>query len=532
MDSELPDLDTILTHSNTVKFACCLSDQPELMIKVICDRLVEQTQFCFENYYACHQGIYPSRSPRGHELLHEILDDAPQITTGKITDETPKVFITSETNVEGRSRTLPYIMFSESKRSVRNLILAAQPPNEDHTNIDTHPERLVWKLITKTEHLKEVAVSEWLKSMRYYSSIWLVVKEGMSLRIRKRTTADGTKVFSDLYLLWTTRTEFSEHLGIYMELEKLYKVVLDIVSLRFLRIQSGEKEEQCFINLLQLIKTCKSLHIEHCTFPECVWKNIAQQIQNSKDLEYLGIFQSWTTGRCTLPSEGMENLISNIHHCHRLVTLNFIGNTLTGILQKFLKCSSDEKFSSLETLLLNHTKLNRCDVTGLFSAIASNTFPKLKTLRLLGNDLTDCISVLQECCELPPLEILDLTVTELSRKDIKALSELADQGRLPKLKTLRLAVNPLIDMLADLFGPPDHPGFTVFEDLDISCIHLTPYDVSALANAVRNNKLPALKVLRINDEYLCNVDKEMRDLAQSCMTRYKHIPFKLDYWGF
>ena len=225
-----------------------------------------------------------------------------------------------------------------------------------------------------------------------------------------------------------------------------------------------------------------------------------------------------------MPSKGTEDLIFNIHHCHHLVSLNLNSTILTGNLWKIIKCNS----SNLETVKLTMTKLNRCDVTQLFKAIASNSFPKLKTLELVQNVLTNCVSILQECCELPPLKKLTLIGAELSRRDIKALSKLAEQGHLPKLKNLSLCQNPMTDMLADLFGPPDHPGFTVLEDLDIIYNHLTSNDLSALANAVRDNKLPALKILYIGELYSCNTDKEMRALAQICITRYGHRPVTLD----
>ena len=292
------------------------------------------------------------------------------------------------------------------------------------------------------------------------------------------------------------------------------------------------------MELVRLIKlkTCRSLCIDDCLFSECVWKIIAQQIRSAKGLKYLSIRQLFGPDITSI-SKGIEDLLFNIHHCHHLVSLNLHSTNLTGNLWRIIKCSSDETFSNLETLRLTHTKLNICDVTHLFNAIAGKTFPKLKTLQLDGNVLTDCISILQEYCELPPLEKLDLTTTKLSRKDIKALSGLAEQGRLPKLKTLSLPDNPLTDMVADLFGPPDHPGFTVLEELHFFEIHFTQDYLSALANVVRDNKLPALKVLYvaaqyIREQYNCNVDKEMRDLAQSCMTRYRHRSFKLKHYGF
>ena len=222
LNSEFPDEITFFTQKNVIIYACCLSDQPELMIKVICDRLVEEAQFCFENNI-CHKGNYADWSSNSymHRILRKILNDVPQVFDGKINDQKPEVFVTSESPAEGTSRSpLPYIMFLENEPS-KNLILAAQPLNKDHEHVDTYPEHRLWKLMTKTEHLlKKDSVSEWLKSMTY-SSIWILIMEGMSLRIRKMPSADGTIHFSDLLLSETNA--ISEALGIFMELQKRFK---------------------------------------------------------------------------------------------------------------------------------------------------------------------------------------------------------------------------------------------------------------------------------------------------------------------
>ena len=108
------------------------------MIKVNCDRLVEQVQLHFENNL-CHEGTHTDWSSNSHKLLLKILDYAPQIFNGKITDEKPEVLVTSKSPAEGGSHsTLPYIMFLENESS-RNFVLAAQPPNRTNEDVDTYP---------------------------------------------------------------------------------------------------------------------------------------------------------------------------------------------------------------------------------------------------------------------------------------------------------------------------------------------------------------------------------------------------------
>ena len=98
----------------------------------------------------------------------------------------------------------------------------------------------------------------------------------MPLRMRKKPSADGTKLFCDLLL--SAPKAVPEALGIFLELQKHYKVVLDSLCFRFIWSQSEEKEKQRLMELIHLIKlkTCRSLNIDNCLLTEYIWKNIAQ----------------------------------------------------------------------------------------------------------------------------------------------------------------------------------------------------------------------------------------------------------------
>ena len=52
LENVFPDVASIFNHREVVKFACCLSDQADVLIEIICDRLVNQArQYPKENYY-------------------------------------------------------------------------------------------------------------------------------------------------------------------------------------------------------------------------------------------------------------------------------------------------------------------------------------------------------------------------------------------------------------------------------------------------------------------------------------------------
>ena len=42
MEDIFPDKATILKHKEVLKFACCLSDKPDVLIEIICDRFANQ----------------------------------------------------------------------------------------------------------------------------------------------------------------------------------------------------------------------------------------------------------------------------------------------------------------------------------------------------------------------------------------------------------------------------------------------------------------------------------------------------------
>ena len=47
-----PDMATIWQHREVVKFACCVSDQPDVLIQIVCDRLVTQAAVYSKNVYS------------------------------------------------------------------------------------------------------------------------------------------------------------------------------------------------------------------------------------------------------------------------------------------------------------------------------------------------------------------------------------------------------------------------------------------------------------------------------------------------
>ena len=173
-----------------------------------------------------------------------------------------------------------------------------------------------------------------------------------------------------------------------------------------------------------------------------------------------------------------------------LNTLNLSKNTLTGTLHDLLK----GEFSWLHTLLLENTKLSTNDVQALAAA------PKLQCLRILNlsrNNLKGSSRVLL-ANKSTILETLLLEETKLSARDMRALSTVVQEGKLPGLRTLNLSKNTLTNTLHDLLKGE----FTQLHTLLLEDTKLSSNDLWALNTAVEKDKLQSLKTLNLSENYM------------------------------
>ncbi len=161
---------------------------------------------------------------------------------------------------------------------------------------------------------------------------------------------------------------------------------------------------------------------------------------------------------------------------------------------------------ALESLSLKYCDLCRLDVQRLNEALRKNKLPRLKELDLSGNPVEGCLAdLLGESSHpgFPTLESLSLARTNLNKDDVRCLNNAARNQRLPTLKKLNLENNPLRGCLSDLFGEEDdHSGFPYLEELDLQGTRLSADDVQRLGKAVNGGKLPELKRLWLTDNTL------------------------------
>ena len=127
------------------------------------------------------------------------------------------------------------------------------------------------------------------------------------------------------------------------------------------------------------------------------------------------------------------------------------------MIEKIFDQHSVLSFHLLQELGLTHAVLSKADMSSLFQAVGGGKLSQLKTLGLSGIILAVCIADLLGTNGYPKftaLEYLDLSKTNLNRKDLLGISADVQHGELPKLRYLSFTVNDteeMEDAMIDLF---------------------------------------------------------------------------------
>ena len=180
----------------------------------------------------------------------------------------------------------------------------------------------------------------------------------------------------------------------------------------------------------------------------------------------------------------------------RLRTLNLSKNILTNTLHYLFKV----EFREMETLLLEDTKLSINDVQALSTAVQEGKLQWLRTLNLSKNILTDTLHDLFKGA-FRKMDTLLLEDTKPSISDVLVLSTATQEGKLPRLRTLNLSKNILTDTLHDLF----EVKFREMETLLLEDTKLSINDVQALSTAVQEGKLQCLRTLNLSKNILTDI---------------------------
>ncbi len=237
----------------------------------------------------------------------------------------------------------------------------------------------------------------------------------------------------------------------------------------------------------------------------------------------------------------MGNILSqSLHLIHLLPGLKELDVSKTNI-SNSLHLLTEHVQTSLVTLNVSYCNLTRADIEALASATGEGRFPKLHTVFVVGNDLSqsrDLIQLVPGVIEkmdkgnikqylpqslyfvhlLPSLEELHVSEKDISNSlhlltkhvqtslarltmrqcnltagDISALAAALTAGRLPRLKMINLAGNDLSNALHLL---TEHVQTSLFELTMCQC-NLVAADISALAAALTAGRLPYLQDMEL-----------------------------------
>ena len=521
-----------------MKFACCLSDKPDVLIEIICDRFANQEE---DDYVFFHKDyeflreltaelsttiftVHPlhnqfvnyfdsgnenrkeempvfvpskmfkgmgstgvsqvvlfsdnyTRSPAKGETTKTRRESSSQISLLDVTDDKNRTWNPSDENLLGRM-----FQYNEGK-------------GEQVDGCLRHYHHSVFPLMNRDEEMEIV--------LKLLSKI----KERASLFVREidlcclQSVCKGDKyftlkinVFDADELLYAT--ELIKEIGPYQKLGG-NKLLLKDMNLS----QESEMEKISSFKHVRSVKIIKHL------IP-LKWKELCEALLHPSQIEKIG------------EDASKKDVIQNLCHCRKITTLNLSNINLSDCHQKFLSFEMD----NLKRLILKRTQLNTNDLVNLFQAISNNKFPDLIELNVSENTLDGCIHHLVEGpgLGLQSLEVLNLKDTHMANSDISALGTLCKQGRFPKLTTFILTGNELTGAINDILSDSNHTGFTNLETLKIKESQLNGSDVKSLSNAVKEGRLPKLKSLCLglhSDEIY---DMDVEEFIKTCVQHAQH----------
>ena len=307
---------------------------------------------------------------------------------------------------------------------------------------------------------------------------------------------------------------------------------------------NAQEIDQLITNYIVLSNDIKAIRLENCDLSPASSNYILKQLQGCNQITELDLSSvkeipeelSEAISRMTLlrmaticnaTQPAAKSIMSGLANCQYLEMLELNGNILTDTVEKLFGDSNHCGFPSLNFLHLSATKLCAADLKAIAAATSSGKLPALKQLDLSDNILTRLIQHLV-AVEYPSLENLWLDKTQLSKADVRSLSEAVHEGRIPELKDLNLADNTLTDCMKILFGGSDHYGFNSLVHFKLENTKLSADDLTYLTEAVKSDKLPELIWLYLQKNKMCLIQPFVETLVQTCVTRKKEMLLYLD----
>ncbi len=268
--------------------------------------------------------------------------------------------------------------------------------------------------------------------------------------------------------------------------------------LKILRLQNTELSD---IDKAYLTKIFRKKMLPHLTkldplltCPYDHWKILLKVACEEQGTEYFDLHNM------ELSKENMLELGSAVYLKKTLIYLDLSGNVLQGTI-RYLFGKDNMGWTKLETLKLTRCQLTRADFGHLYLALQNNKLPKVQF-----------IDILHPYCYEQALTRLLLKsgrfharMDMLTKDDTYDILCRIDKTKLCKIKELQLSCGSVSEYLGEyLIQLQLSKKICKLERLILNDTNLKEKDVESIADAVKRNSFPCLKVLNLSHNNLRN----------------------------
>ena len=264
-------------------------------------------------------------------------------------------------------------------------------------------------------------------------------------------------------------------------------------------------------NIVAELQHCHNL--QRLDLSECRSMDIAGAIRASKSLNGFYLYDS------VLSPEAYKHIAVELKKHHNIQNLHLKGTK--GV--PFEMSDAVAGMKSLQVFRAGGCGINKTVVKRLLKNLGNCS--DLEELWLGMNVLTGYLTHLfQNHSGFVLLKYLWIKGGYLNEHDIKALSDALRANKLPRLEHLDLSMNyEVAGRLSSLLNGTHHPGFPFLMYLDLMKIQLKCEDVLSIAEAVNDGLMPKLRILKLDNNDLSTMTKQVHLLVQSCTSSYKKL---------
>ena len=550
LENIFPYMESILNHREVVKFACCLSDKPDVLVEIICNRFAAQARQNPTNDYDYHTTDYDILKELTTELsttaftVHPLHNRFLNYFNFYDDKDEKMVFLPSKVFKAIGKFSQPHVLLFPDENTEIAIEYSAQISgtgtfHEKNTPGNSSDERTA-RHMGKGEQVGGRLIHGHYQSRRYGCQEMVIALKMLS-RIKERASVCVKQI--DLCCLWLTENSASSnerrfvcnmHLSLFEELQPTMDLVKEIstyqkLDVHQLELQNMNFKDKCEMEklVLEILRMPSFQHVRSVTMigglAPLMWNELCQLLPHLSELEELNLQNKVIESG--LSKDDVQNLLSNLGQCRQITTVNLSHTTLTDCVQTLL----NSELENLKRLILKRTGLSQNDVVQLFQAISHNRFRDLMALNVSGNTLEGCFHHLVKGSGLglQSLEVFNLKNTSLGDSDISGLVTLIKLDQLPNLKTLILTGEVLTDVIADILSESSHPVFTNLETLRIQDAQLSGNDVKSLTTAVKDGRLLKLKSIRIGLDAEADErdNMDVEEFIETCVKYVKHGMF-------